>query len=87
MICVVCRHEWCWLCGLPYQSWVHVISIGGLICEGIASLGFMKNQNVVVRVLAIIGLYLGLPVIIIPVCILAGLFFPLKMAPETYVIQ
>ena len=33
MTCGLCRYEWCWVCGMPYNSFVHYKEIGYTFCE------------------------------------------------------
>eukprot|EP00347_Sterkiella_histriomuscorum_P012497 403368354 len=43
MTCSVCKYEWCWLCGLPYNNIFHYAQMGGLLCELTAG-SFFKRK-------------------------------------------
>ena len=44
MTCPVCEHEWCWVCGLPYHSFIHYGQGMGLMCEIIGGIHFSKSS-------------------------------------------
>jgi IBR domain, a half RING-finger domain len=58
MTCGFCRYEWCWVCGMPYNSIVHYKEIGYTFCEMIGQSYFKSSKCFTFIFLLLIGLFM-----------------------------
>lgn len=58
MTCGLCRYEWCWVCGMPYNSIVHYKEIGYTFCEVIGQSYFRTAKCSTFFLLTIMGLFM-----------------------------
>ena len=72
MKCAMCEYEWCWVCGLAYNSIFHYGQAGGLMCELIGQTSFNPKRGTCCRVLGLVGLFILLPVILLGFCAIGG---------------
>ena len=62
MTCMVCKHEWCWSCGIAYRSKLHKMI--GPMCGVIHEINFGKRKlNILIRILLELLLFILWPVI------------------------
>jgi hypothetical protein len=58
MTCGLCRYEWCWVCGMSYNSIVHYKEIGYTFCEMIGHGYFKSAKCSTIAVLLIMGVFM-----------------------------
>lgn len=63
MECPMCKYQWCWMCGLPVDSFYHTGQGGGMICEIIGQSSFVSTRTGCERFLILILLFIMWPVL------------------------
>lgn len=58
MTCGLCRYEWCWVCGMSYNSLVHYKEIGYTFCEMIGHSYFKSAKCSTIVLLLVIGAFM-----------------------------
>lgn len=71
MTCPVCEHEWCWVCGFPYHSFIHYGQGMGLMCEIIGSIHF-SQVSAWTQFWQLLLVFCLMPVILLLVCGMVG---------------
>ena len=74
MKCPYCEYYWCWMCGLPVDSFFHKGQGGGLICEVIGQSSFTDNRGSCARSLILLILFVFWPIVFL-LFILQGALF------------
>ena len=65
MTCTVCQYEWCWVCGISYNSFFHTSVVGLLICELIGLSFFQKRKLLSITFLLLLTIFFPLVAFII----------------------
>jgi hypothetical protein len=71
MTCAVCAHHWCWTCGLDYYSPLHMMQLGGILCEFIGLISF-ANLSACTKALLMVVFVVLFPVVILFLCLCIG---------------
>ena len=57
MNCAVCKHDWCWTCGMSKKSWFHRMQIKtyetGLLCEFVNSINVSSVTKIILCIFAL----------------------------------
>ena len=71
MTCSVCQHHWCWVCGMDFNSPLHMISGSGLICEMIGWISF-GNLRGCTKILLLLAFIIFFPLFVLFISLVLG---------------
>lgn len=74
MTCGLCKYEWCWVCGLSFDNFVHSKEVGSTFCEMIGSAYDEEGKCRAFYLLILTGIFMPLLVWIFGICSI-GLYF------------